>query len=58
MTIEYLKKDPQKKDSESGYDNFTVVKIIINNLDILELHHDGHIRFNVDSDKNFTFVAP
>ena len=58
IPIEYLKKDPQKKDSESGYDNFTVVKIIINNLDILELHHDGHIRFNVDSDKNFTFVAP
>ena len=45
-------------DPERIYDNFTVIKVIINSLDILELHHDGHIRFNVNSAGEFTFVAP
>ena len=29
-----------------------------NQLDVLELHHDGHIRFNVNSAGEFTFIAP
>ena len=58
IPLKYLKQDPEKKDSEFGYDNFTVIKVIINSLDILELHHDGHIRFNVNSAGEFTFVAP
>ena len=44
----YLKKDPEKKDSESGYNNFCVAEMIIDSVDILELHHDGHIRFRID----------
>tara|TARA_Y100000590_G_C15555552_1_gene952663 strand:+ start:567 stop:1163 length:597 start_codon:yes stop_codon:yes gene_type:complete len=58
IPLEYLKKDPEKSDSESGYDNFTVVKLNINHLDILELHHDGHIRFSVDSSEKLSFITP
>ena len=58
IPLKYLKKDPEKKDSESGYYNFSFVKLAIKKLDILELHHDGHIRFSVDVSKNITFIAP
>ena len=58
IPLKYLKKDPEKKDSESGYYNFSFVKLVIKKLDILELHHDGHIRFSVDVSKNITFIAP
>ena len=58
IPLKYLKKDPEKLDSESGYNNFTVIKLIINTLDILELHHDGHIRFNIDSSREINFTAP
>jgi len=54
----YLKKDPDKKDSQSGYDNFTVINLKVNSIDILELHHDGHIRYRVESNGNYVFVAP
>jgi len=54
----YLKKDPDKKDSELGYENFTVIKLNVISTDILELHHDGHIRFKVDLDGKFIFLAP
>tara|TARA_Y100000741_G_scaffold294007_1_gene234353 strand:- start:181 stop:774 length:594 start_codon:yes stop_codon:yes gene_type:complete len=57
IPIEYLKKDPEQKNSELGYENFTVIELIVNNLDLLELHHDGHIRFNIHNDK-ITFLAP
>ena len=58
VPLKYLKQDPEENESEKGYNNFTVIKIIIDNLDLLELHHNGHIRFNVDYKNNFTFVAP
>ena len=58
IPLKYLKKDPEKSDSELGYSNFTVIKLIINRLDILELHHDGHIRFNLDSSGEINFIAP
>ena len=58
IPLKYLKKDPERLDSESGYNNFTVIKLIINTLDILELHHDGHIRFNLDSSGEINFIAP
>ncbi|MBI45661.1 MAG: hypothetical protein CMG66_05820 [Candidatus Marinimicrobia bacterium] len=58
IPLKYLKKDPEKKDSESGYTNFTVIQLTINDLDILELHHDGHIRFKLDSSKKINFIAP
>ena len=53
----YLKCDPEKKDSERGFKNFSCIELIINYLDILELHHDGHIRFQIDSNKNFSFLT-
>jgi len=58
IPLRYLKKDPEQTDSQSGYKNFTVIKLIVNNLDILELHHDGHIRFNIDSSEKLTFISP
>jgi len=58
IPLKYLKKDPERLDSESGYNNFTVIKLIIKTLDILELHHDGHIRFSVDSSEKINFIAP
>ena len=54
----YLKTDPEEADSELGYNNFTVVELSIKSLDVLELHHDGHIRFSCDSLGNFSFIAP
>jgi len=58
VPLKYIKKDPEVLDSESGYNNFTVIKLVINNLDILELHHDGHIRCMFDESEKFTFIAP
>jgi len=57
IPIKYLKKDPDENDSHSGYTNFTNVELGIQTLDILELHHDGHIRFKVDSNNKFSFIA-
>ena len=53
----YLKCDPRKEDSEKGFENFSSIELIINYLDILELHHDGHIRFRVDSNNKFSFIT-
>ena len=58
IPLKYLKRDPDKLDSELGYNNFTVIKLVIKSLDILELHHDGHIRFNLDSSAKINFIAP
>ena len=52
VPLKYLKSDPEKIDSELGYDNFIVITLVIDNLDVLELHHNGHIRFSVNSKKN------
>tara|TARA_Y100001970_G_scaffold228970_1_gene283825 strand:+ start:336 stop:932 length:597 start_codon:yes stop_codon:yes gene_type:complete len=54
----YLKTDPQKKDSESGFKNFTYIELNIIETDILKLHHDGHIRFKIDKKNRMEFVAP
>ncbi len=53
----YSKKDPDRVDSERGYDNFSVIKLMIRSVDVLALHHDGHIRFQVCKNK-FLFIAP
>jgi hypothetical protein len=52
VPLKYLKSDLEKIDSELRYDDFTVIKLVINNLDVLELHYDGHIRFSVNPEKN------
>ena len=58
IPIEYLKKDPEKNDSESGYANFCAVELIVEAVDIIELHHNGHIRFKIDLIKNESnFIA-
>ena len=56
--IKYLKCDPDRKDSNSGYENFTIVKLAVQTIDLLELHHDGHIRFSINSDGKINFIAP
>ena len=58
IPAKYLKSDPSKSDSEKGYMNFSSIELEVFNSDILELHHDGHIRFNLDSRNNISFVAP
>ena len=58
IPIEFLKKDPTRTKSETAFKNFSVVKLKVINLDILELHHDGHIRFRVENKNNFYFIAP
>ena len=57
IPTKYIKMDPEKDDSESGYKNFSYIQLDLKSVDILELHHDGHIRFQVDSDNNFSFIA-
>ena len=56
--IKYLKCDPDRKDSNSGYENFTIVKLVVQTIDLLELHPDGHIRFSINSDGKINFIAP
>ena len=53
----YLKTDPEKKDSEKGYINFTHIELDVIELDVLQLHHDGHIRFKINNDK-YNYLAP
>ena len=57
IPLEYAKKDPEKTNSEEGYENFVHVELSIIDLDILQLHHDGHIRFKVVGE-DLSFVAP
>ena len=57
IPLEYAKKDPDKANSEKGYANFVHVELSIIDLDILQLHHDGHIRFKVVGE-DLSYVAP
>ena len=52
----YLKTDPDKVHSEEGYINFTHIELCVAETDILQLHHDGHIRFLVKGDR-FSFLS-
>ena len=58
LPLEFLDKDPDKKNSELGYNNFCVIELVCQNLEILELHHSGHIRFrkNFNTGKSY-FIA-
>ena len=59
IPLEYLKKDPDEKDSNKGYKNFCHFELNIKNIDFLELHHDGHIRFSRNIEKNqMNYVSP
>ena len=56
--LDLKKKNPTKESSEAGYKNFSSIELKINELDILELHHDGHIRFQCSKEKNLFYVSP
>ena len=58
IPLEYLKVDPEKEHSEDGYVNFVHIELKIIELDILELHHDGHVRFKTNNGIDFYYVAP
>ena len=59
IPLKYLKKDPDQVDQFKGYENFTYIELDILSLDVLELHHDGHIRFSIDLEKNdINFISP
>ena len=54
----YLKSDPQPKHSEEGYINFTHIELEVLETDILQLHHDGHIRIKADNRDNLFYISP
>ena len=58
IPLEYLKMDPEEKHSEEGYANFTHIELKVIELDVLELHHDGHIRFKTKDGIDFCYIAP
>ena len=58
IPLEYLKTDPDKEHSKEGYINFTHVELKIMESDLLQLHHDGHIRFKVINGNKLFFVSP
>ena len=57
IPLEYLKKDPDEKHSQEGYANFAHIELIVLEADVLELHHDGHVRFKVKGDDLFYISA-
>ena len=58
IPLEYLKTDPDKDHSNQGYVNFTCIELEITESDLLQLHHDGHIRFKVENENKLFFVSP
>ena len=58
IPLEYLKTDPDKEHSEEGYINFVHIELEIIRSDVLQLHHDGHIRFKVKNENNLFYVTP
>jgi len=58
VPIKYIDKDPKLSDSIKGYKNFLHIELVVNKIDILELHYDGHIRFQVDENEKMFFISP
>tara|TARA_Y100001936_G_C15856993_1_gene550354 strand:- start:51 stop:647 length:597 start_codon:yes stop_codon:yes gene_type:complete len=58
VPIEYIDRDPELNDSNQGYKHFSHIELIVEKIDVLELHHDGHIRFCIDKKQNMYFVSP
>ena len=58
VPIKYIDKDPELSDSIKGYKNFLHIELVVNKIDILELHYDGHIRFQVDENEKMFFISP
>ena len=58
IPLEYLKKDPNREHSNKGYINFSHIELKIIESDILQLHHDGHIRFKTKNGKDLYYISP
>lgn len=57
----FLSLNPNKEDSENGFENFAVVILNFHTLEILELHHKGNECFRVDwqnEQETFNRIAP
>ena len=57
VPLQYIDKDPTKEDSEQGYKNFMHIQLNIVEADILELHYDGHVRFQVLDNHEINFLS-
>ena len=57
VPLQYIDKDPDKEDSEQGYKNFMHIQLNIIETDILELHYDGHVRFQVLDNNKINFLS-
>ncbi len=58
IPLEYLKTDPDKELSEQGYINFSNIQLEVIESEVLQLHHDGHIRFKVSNKGEYSYIAP
>ena len=58
IPMEYLKTDPEREHSKQGYINFTHIELEVLESDILQLHHDGHIRFGLRNGKELIYLSP
>lgn len=57
IPIDCITRDPSAEESELGYNNFMHVELNIIKADILELHYNGHIRFEVLQNNEFNFLS-
>tara|TARA_S200000501_G_scaffold334691_1_gene338882 strand:- start:350 stop:952 length:603 start_codon:yes stop_codon:yes gene_type:complete len=57
VPIECIERDPSKEESQSGYKNFMNIELNIIKADILELHYNGHIRFEVLKNNEINFLS-
>tara|TARA_Y100000590_G_C15595808_1_gene967984 strand:+ start:669 stop:1250 length:582 start_codon:yes stop_codon:yes gene_type:complete len=58
IPLEYLKTDPEKYHSEDGYVNFAHIELVVLEVDVLKLHHDGHVRFKVTNGSDYIYLSP
>ena len=58
IPLKYLKNDPEKKESELGFKNFSHIELKVIETDLLKLYHDGHIRIKIDRKNKIEFIAP
>ena len=58
IPLEYLKTDPDREHSKEGYINFVHIELEIIGSDVLQLHHDGHVRFKVNNENDLFYVTP
>ena len=57
IPIDCIDRDPTKDESNLGYNNFMHIELNIIKADILELHYDGHIRFEVLKNNEINFLS-